>query len=274
MIGAKNGQTVPKSIMLSLGRKNASNETPTPWWWMVRSRASCISVQGSFVLIWVSLCQDRHCKCSRNYWTQLSSILNPKEAQSRDLPVKLLGLQVIPALLIWVRVFSSSPNGLLLGIQTIFAIGFGILAILSKFFYFGWYVLMLVWHFGVFVGWLVYKGWSREVALWFFMVFAARRGCSKVVLHSLQGEHFFQKTCQKHVFATKSIQIGPKLISSMPRDWILARISNFASKPNPNFKIGLKVGIAWNSKNISLRASPRNLHNRHSDQLWLVSFCR
>ena len=47
------------------------------------------------------------------------------------------------------------------------------------------------------------------------MVVATRRVFFSVVLDSLQGKHFSEKF-QKRVFATKSIQIGPKSISSMP----------------------------------------------------------
>ena len=56
------------------------------------------------------------------------------------------------------------------------------------------------------------------------------------VLGSLQGE-YFSKKCQKRVFDTKSIQIGPKSISSKS-PWLKIRKDlELRIKNNPNFTV-------------------------------------
>ena len=58
----------------------------------------------------------------------------------------------------------------------------------------------------------------------------------RIVLGSLQGERF-SSFCQKHAFATKPFQIGPKSISWITRDcFVFARITNFAFRALQHFK--------------------------------------
>ena len=109
-------------------------------------------------------------------------------------------------------------------------------------FSFLWYffdcVLMRFGYFGVVVGCLVYKGWSREIALCFFMVFATRRGCSRIVLGTLQGD-IFSKKCQKLFLSPNRLNSVQTRFPRCPPGWNFARISNFTLKTAQHFKLWL-----------------------------------